>query len=100
MIHARADRQDAERAGRAERVIRRSTQRCHGCSSSFGVAAALAIGLLSLTTPRESTGDYWLIRALPPLYIVSVGILAISFILAWRTRTRIPTPRRRAASSP
>jgi hypothetical protein len=100
MIHARADRQDPERAGRAELVTRHSTQRCHACSSSFRVAAALAIGLLSLTTARESTGDYWLIRALPPLCVVSLGILAISFILAWRTRTPIPTPRRRAASSP
>jgi hypothetical protein len=62
--------------------------------------AALAIGLLSLTTARESAvGEYGLIQALLPLYFVSLGILAISFILAWRTRTRIPTPRRRAASS-
>jgi hypothetical protein len=52
--------------------------------------AALAIGLLSLTTARESaTGQYGLIQALPPLYFVSIGILAISFILAWRS----PQPR-------
>jgi len=52
--------------------------------------AALAIGLLSLTTARESaTGQYGLIQALPPLYFVSLGILAISFIYAWRS----PQPR-------
>lgn len=52
--------------------------------------AALAIGLLSLTTARESAiGQYGLIQALPPLYFVSLGILAISFILAWRS----PQPR-------
>ena len=52
--------------------------------------AALAIGLLSLTTVRESAiGQYGLIQALPPLYFVSVGIVAISFIIAWRS----PQPR-------
>jgi transposase-like protein len=52
--------------------------------------AALAIGLLSLTTARESAiGQYGLIQALPPLYFVSLGILAISFIHAWRS----PQPR-------
>jgi transposase-like protein len=52
--------------------------------------AALAIGLLSLTTARESAiGQYGLIQALPPLYFVSLGILAISFIRAWRS----PQPR-------
>jgi len=29
-----------------------------------------------------ATGEYALIQALPPLYLVSFGILAISFILA------------------
>lgn len=54
--------------------------------------AALAIGLLSLTTARESaTGQYGLIQALPPLYFVSLCVLAISFILAWRSpRPRFP----------
>jgi transposase-like protein len=54
--------------------------------------AALAIGLLSLTTARESAiGQYGLIQALPPLYFVSLVILAISFILAWRSpRPRFP----------
>lgn len=48
--------------------------------------AALAVGLLSLTTARESAiGQYGLIQALPPLYFVSLGALAISFILAWRS---------------
>ena len=48
--------------------------------------AALAIGLLSLTTARESaTGDYGLIQALPPLYFVSLGILVVGFIYAWRS---------------
>jgi transposase-like protein len=52
--------------------------------------AALAIGLLSLTTARESAiGQYGLIQALPPLYFVSLCILAISFILIWRS----PQPR-------
>ena len=52
--------------------------------------AALAIGLLSLTTARESAiGQYGLIQALPPLYFVSLGILAVSFILLWRS----PQPR-------
>jgi transposase-like protein len=52
--------------------------------------AALAIGLLSLTTARESAvGQYGLIQALPPLYFVSLGILSISFIRAWRS----PQPR-------
>ncbi len=52
--------------------------------------AALAIGLLSLTTARESAiGQYGLIQALPPLYFVSVGIVAISYILVWRS----PQPR-------
>jgi hypothetical protein len=52
--------------------------------------AALAIGLLSLTTARESAiGQYGLIQALPPLYFVSLAILAISFIHAWRS----PVPR-------
>jgi hypothetical protein len=52
--------------------------------------AALAVGLLSLTTARESAiGQYGLIQALPPLYFVSIGILAISFIHAWRS----PQPR-------
>jgi transposase-like protein len=52
--------------------------------------AALAVGLLSLTTARESaTGQYGLIQALPPLYFGSLIILAISFILAWRS----PQPR-------
>jgi hypothetical protein len=52
--------------------------------------AALAIGLLSLTSARESAiGQYGLVQALPPLYFVSLGILAISFILAWRS----PQPR-------
>lgn len=52
--------------------------------------AGLAIGLLSLTTARESAiGQYGLIQALPPLYFVSLGIVAISFILAWRS----PQPR-------
>jgi transposase-like protein len=52
--------------------------------------AALAVGLLSLTTARESaTGQYGLIQALPPLYFGSLIILAISFILAWRS----PRPR-------
>ena len=54
--------------------------------------AALAIGLLSLTTARESAvGDYGLIQALPPLYFVCLGILVISFIYAWRsTQLRFP----------
>lgn len=52
--------------------------------------AALAIGLVSLTTARESAiGQYGLIQALPPLYFVSLAILAISFIHAWRS----PVPR-------
>jgi hypothetical protein len=52
--------------------------------------AALAVGLLSLTTARESaTGQYGLIQSLPPLYFVALGLLAISFILAWRS----PQPR-------
>jgi len=52
--------------------------------------AALGIGLLSLTTARESAiGQYGLIQALPPLYFVSLGILTVSFILAWRN----PQPR-------
>ena len=52
--------------------------------------AALAIGLLSLTTARESAiGQYGLIQALPPLYFVSLVMLAISFIYAWRS----PQPR-------
>ena len=51
---------------------------------------ALAIGLVSLTTARESAiGQYGLIQALPPLYFVSLAILAISFIHAWRS----PVPR-------
>jgi hypothetical protein len=54
--------------------------------------AALALGLLSLSTARESaTGQYGLIQALPPLYFVSLGILVISFVLAWvRPRPRFP----------
>src|SRR5262249_11698694 len=51
--------------------------------------AALAIGLLSLTTARESAiGQYGLIQALPRVYFVSLGILALSFILAWRSPQR------------
>jgi len=50
---------------------------------------ALAIGLLILTTALESAiGQYGLIQALQPLYFVSPGILAISFILAWRSPQR------------
>ena len=51
---------------------------------------ALAIGLLSLTTARESAiGQYGLIQALPPLYFVTLGILSVSFIFFWRS----PEPR-------
>jgi hypothetical protein len=48
--------------------------------------AALAIGLLSLTTARESAiGQYGLIQALPPWYFLSLAILAASFVMAWRS---------------
>lgn len=48
--------------------------------------------MLSLTTAQESaTGQYGLIQALPLWYFVSLAILAISFILAWRSpRPRLP----------
>lgn len=47
--------------------------------------AALAIGWMSLTSARESDiGQYGLIQALPPLYIFSLGLLGVSFLLAWQ----------------
>ncbi len=52
--------------------------------------AALAIGVLSLHTARESAiGQYGLIQALPPLYFLSLAILAAGFVIAWRS----PRPR-------
>lgn len=51
---------------------------------------ALAIGLLSLTTAHESAiGQYGLIQALPPLYFLSLGILATGFVLVWRRSRRL-----------
>jgi hypothetical protein len=52
--------------------------------------AALALGVASLTTARESAiGSYGLVQALPPLYFVSLAVLAASFLIAWRS----PRPR-------
>ena len=50
----------------------------------YTTSAALALGWLSLTTARESAiGQYGLIHALPPLYFLSLAMLAVSFILSW-----------------
>jgi hypothetical protein len=52
--------------------------------------AALAIGLWSLTTARQSAiGQYGLIQALPPFYFLSLAILTVSFVIIWRR----PQPR-------
>src|ERR1700750_2401904 len=52
--------------------------------------AALAIGLWSLTTARQSAiGQYGLIQALPPFYFLSLAILTVIFVIFWRR----PQPR-------
>jgi hypothetical protein len=51
--------------------------------------AALALGIISLRTARQSAiGPYGLIQALPPGYFLALALLAASFLMTWASSHR------------
>ena len=80
----------SHQADHSVRSVQRSRQPLFNIARCMLPVVALALGWLSLTTAKESAiGQYGLIQALPPLYFISLAILAVSFILSWRS----PQPR-------